>query len=170
MYTRLFSACCDLIERCLDHNPSTRCTLQDILEHPWMQDGDFSLPINSSMLKHGGHDAPDIDGLRRSNVKPSVERPAPIDPFGRGFVSDPSKKRDSLHALVSKPEKAPQRTLLYRASPQGYKSSNIFGRIHHGGFRYCADARSPAPCTRTFNGANPRLAGSFSRAVAQGSS
>uniref|UniRef100_A0A9J2PG87 Serine/threonine-protein kinase 1 n=1 Tax=Ascaris lumbricoides TaxID=6252 RepID=A0A9J2PG87_ASCLU len=142
-------SCCDLIERCLDHNPSTRCTLQDILEHPWMQDGDFSLPINSSMLKHGGHDAPDIDGLRRSNVKPSFERPAPIDPFGRGFVSDPSKKRDSLHALVSKPEKAPQRTLLYRASPQGYKSSNISGRIHHGGFRYCADARSPAPCTRT---------------------
>uniref|UniRef100_A0A914RHH4 non-specific serine/threonine protein kinase n=1 Tax=Parascaris equorum TaxID=6256 RepID=A0A914RHH4_PAREQ len=32
------SSCCDLIEGCLDHNPSTRYTLQDILEHPWMQD------------------------------------------------------------------------------------------------------------------------------------
>uniref|UniRef100_A0A914ZKQ1 non-specific serine/threonine protein kinase n=1 Tax=Parascaris univalens TaxID=6257 RepID=A0A914ZKQ1_PARUN len=163
-------SCCDLIEGCLDHNPSTRYTLQDILEHPWMQDGDFSLPINSSVLKHGGHDAPDIDALRRSNMKPFVERPAPIDPFGRGFISEPSKKRDSVHALVSKPEKALQQTLFYRASPQRFQLSNVLTRMHHDGFRYCADAHSSAPRAGACSGANSRIAGAFSRAVAQGSS
>lgn len=165
MCIELFSACCDLIERCLDHNPRTRCTLQDILEHPWMQDGDFSLPISSSKLKHGGHVVPDIDDLRRSHAKPSFRKMAPIDPFGR-LVSDPSKKRDSSKMLVSSRDEVLPLTLFYCGSPPTLKSPNVFGQIHRGGFRYRADAHSSLLCAKTFNDANSLLAGSRSQAVA----
>uniref|UniRef100_A0A914ZYD1 Serine/threonine-protein kinase 1 n=1 Tax=Parascaris univalens TaxID=6257 RepID=A0A914ZYD1_PARUN len=81
------SACCrDLVEECLQRDPSCRLTLNGILDHPWMRDGDFSLPISVSVLRHGGHDVPDIKTLRQTHMEVSVDKPALVDPFGRAFL------------------------------------------------------------------------------------
>lgn len=47
--------CRDLVQRCLMYKPEMRCSLDSILIHPWMTVGNVSLPIDSKLLKTGGH-------------------------------------------------------------------------------------------------------------------
>uniref|UniRef100_A0A0M3HZJ8 Serine/threonine-protein kinase 1 n=1 Tax=Ascaris lumbricoides TaxID=6252 RepID=A0A0M3HZJ8_ASCLU len=138
------SACCrDLVEQCLQRDPNCRRTLNGILDHPWMRDGDFSLPISVSALRHGGHDVPDIKALRQTHMKVSVDRPVLVDPFGRAFLPGSYE----WHSAITTPAKY---SALFgnKVAPPSLKPFNGFGHHHRCGFRHYANAHSSTPYGR----------------------
>lgn len=55
IYSSYVAACENLIMECLKFDPDERCDLEDVLYHPWLSEGDTSLPLPISELNAGRH-------------------------------------------------------------------------------------------------------------------
>ncbi|MFH4976315.1 hypothetical protein AB6A40_003024 [Gnathostoma spinigerum] len=75
--TKLTKSCEQLIKRCLTFDPDERCTLEDILRHPWMGEGANQLPLSSLELNHGRHKLSSVPAKLETHAYP---HPAIRDP------------------------------------------------------------------------------------------
>uniref|UniRef100_F1L4S0 Serine/threonine-protein kinase 1 n=1 Tax=Ascaris suum TaxID=6253 RepID=F1L4S0_ASCSU len=77
--TKLTKACEHLIEHCLMFDADERYDLKDIIRHPWMCDGDSSLPLTPAELNAGRH--------KLSSVPTKLETHAVPHPVSRHPVA-----------------------------------------------------------------------------------
>ncbi|VDN26752.1 unnamed protein product [Gongylonema pulchrum] len=52
---KISQSCKDLILECLKHDPDERCSLEDVLYHPWLSEGNTSLPLPVNELNASRH-------------------------------------------------------------------------------------------------------------------
>ncbi|VDM50077.1 unnamed protein product [Toxocara canis] len=133
--------CRDLVERCLRHNPRSRCALDAILDNPWMDDSDLSLPISAITHSRAGHEMPNINVLHQLHTKLSVDKPLIADPFGENADNGSSPLANSVnHAF-------PSMTIFGQVLQPLMKPSDNFSCHHHRPtFRCYAHPHLCSPC------------------------